>query len=209
MAIECPDVPATIPKLTLETLPEKTRLFRVGVTSFATNAWDTRPNADYRFSPLKHANGGILPVTYCGYSPEVALYETVLRFGQRRIEMRDLTERYLAEVVTSRPLSLIPLAGPASRILGESVAVAISHCPSLWYERTRAWATSLRDGHPDADGITWISRQHGAHRAIVIWQQHAAMTAPFLEVDRAALTSIGVLARLTELAQAEGVQVLP
>lgn len=208
--LRCPLVPSHLPTLPLESIRTGTTLFRVGISAFPANAWDARPNADYRFSPLPASRGRILPVIYCGATADVALLETVLRFDVPGgvLQFDRLTGKFLAEVETTRDLALIPLVGPAARLLGEGTAFHVALCPASDYPRTREWAMALRNTHPDADGITWISRQHGEARALMIWRRGREKTAPLRIRDQVDLGDQRALSQIARLADVVGIQLI-
>jgi len=210
MAVSCPPVPAALPPLKLESLSRNTVLFRVGLEPFSANAWDRRVHADYRFSALVDDSGCALPVTYCGYSADVALLETVLRFGVEGtvVELSALSGRFLAEVVTTRDLQLIPLVGPSARVLGEGVAIGVTQCPASDYAATRAWARGLKAAHPSADGIAWLSRQHGEHRALILWGKEDEPDAPLRVRAQLPLADARALAQIQRLAEQVGMIVV-
>ncbi len=205
--IRCADIPSRLPTLQLITLPKGTVIFRVGLSGYASNAWDARRTTNYRFSPLLRGES-VIPVLYGGDSDEVALTETILRFGDG-LDERDLESRYLAELKTTRDLHLIPLAGPNARPLGDSVAVSVSNAPASEYAHTRHWAAALKRAHPGADGLMWISHQHGADRAYLFWRRASrSTTAPLTEIDIAPLTDAGLRARAIDLALRSGLAIL-
>ncbi|MFN7783784.1 MAG: RES family NAD+ phosphorylase [Lysobacterales bacterium] len=210
MAVSCPPVPAALPLLKLESLSRNTVLFRVGLQPFPATAWDRRVTADYRFSALIDDSGCALPVTYCGYSAEVALLETVLRFGVEGavVELSAVSGRFLAEVETTRDLQLIPLVGPSARVLGEGVAIGVTQCPASDYVQTRQWAHALRAVHPSADGIAWLSRQHGEHRALMLWGDKDEPGAPLRVRAQVPLTDSRALAQIQRLAERVGMIVV-
>lgn len=208
--LRCPPVPSKLPILPLELLGKGTRLFRVGIKAFPANAWDARPHADYRFSPLPAPRRRILPVTYCGATADVALLETVLRFDVPGgvLQSNTLTGKFLAEIETTRNLALIPLTGPAARKLGEGVAIHVAQCPAADYGLTREWAIALRHTHPEADGITWISRQHGESRALVIWRRGREKNAPLKVKDQVDLGDQRALSQIARLADMVGIRLI-
>lgn len=208
--LRCPPVPSDLPVLPLESIRTGTTLFRVGISAFPANAWDARPDAYYRFSLLPAPRGRTLPVTYCGATADVALLETVLRFDVPVgvLQSDGLTGKFLAEVETTRDLTLIPLVGPAARLLGEGTAIHVAHCPASDYQHTRSWALALRRTHPDADGITWISRQHGEARALMIWRRGREKTAPLRINDQVDLEDQRALSQIARLADVVGIRLI-
>lgn len=67
-----------------------------------------------------------------------------------------------------RPLHLIQLRGAGLQKLGVSRAEMIES-KSEEYPVTRAWATALYAAVPDADGLIWMSRQHSASEAVMLF----------------------------------------
>ena len=53
-------------------------------------------------------------------------------------------------------------------------------CDGSQYPETRAWALALHDQYPNAEGLTWTSRQADLARALVLFEDRltgAALTA--------------------------------
>ncbi|WP_395792461.1 RES family NAD+ phosphorylase [Aquimonas sp.] len=210
--ILCPHIPTTIPTLELTTIKKDQALFRVGINIFPANAWDSRsfPLANYRFSPLVDSTGSLIPVSYCGITPEVAILESVLRFEVSGgvVEASELAGKFLAEVVLTRDICLIPLEGPAARALGEGTAAAIGHCPASEYMKTRDWASQLLAAHPQADGILWISRQELKNSALMIWKRDSEETAPLKVTAQVSFDDLRAQAQFQRLAALVNVRVI-
>ena len=80
-----------------------------------------------------------------------------------------------SQLTLSRDLALIDLSAVPLRKLGISRKDLIE-CDSSQYAETRDWAQALHDQYPDAEGLTWTSRQADPARAIVLFEDHLKST---------------------------------
>lgn len=69
----------------------------------------------------------------------------------------------------SRNLALIDLSAVPLRKLGISRKDLIE-CDGSQYPETRAWALALHDQYPNAEGLTWTSRQADPAGALVLFE---------------------------------------
>ncbi len=153
-------------------LPVGQRLWRVASIRFGATTWDSRDSPLFRFSPLVKM-GAIVPVMYVAENKDAALAETILRApdpGERRqVSRRNLDDRQLVELETSRAYTLLRLHSlPAHHALGAQILDQLRG--TLDYGNTRNWAQYALDTFPDCDGLEWRSRQHDAHLCRVLWQ---------------------------------------
>jgi hypothetical protein len=80
-----------------------------------------------------------------------------------------------SQLTLSRNLALIDLSAMPLRKLGISRKDLIE-CDGSQYPETRAWALALHDQYPNAESLTWTSRQADPARALVLFEDR--LTAP-------------------------------
>jgi hypothetical protein len=85
-----------------------------------------------------------------------------------------------SQLTLSRNLALIDLSAIPLRKLGISRKDLIG-CDGSQYPETRAWALALHDQHPDAEGLTWTSRQADPERAVLLFEDR--LTGPVRAVS--------------------------
>jgi len=94
-----------------------------------------------------------------------------------------------------RDLALIDLSSIPLRKLGISRKELIES-DSSQYVKTRAWALALHDQYPNAEGLTWTSRQADPARALVLFE------------DRLVGPAFTVTGSSTSLLQSDGSAIL-
>jgi len=82
-----------------------------------------------------------------------------------------------SQLTLSRNLALIDLSAVPLRKLGD-LAQGPDRVRWLAISRTRAWALALHDQYPNAEGLTWTSRQADPARALVLFEDR--LTGPAL-----------------------------
>jgi hypothetical protein len=115
-----------------------------------------------------------------------------------------------SQLILDRNLALIDLSAVPLHKLGISRKDLIE-CDGSQYPETRAWALALHDQYPNAEGLTWTSRQADPARALVLFEDHltaAALTAS--GVPTSLLLSDGsAILEVLMLAQRLGVLLTP
>jgi hypothetical protein len=107
-----------------------------------------------------------------------------------------------SQLSITRNLQLIDLSAIPLRKLGISRKDLIE-CDGTQYAETRAWAESLHAQYPNAEGLTWTSRQADPARAIVLFEDHlkgavlipTGLPTPLLLSDGSATLEILMLAQ--------------
>jgi hypothetical protein len=117
-----------------------------------------------RFTPV-YAACAIVPAAYAGSTPEISLWEGVLRGirheGVRRVAQHEIADRYLVETRVRRSLRLVELRRPCDM----NVVAPGKRPPDLtaaWphrYPSTRKWAQELYTRLADIDGLIYESHQ--------------------------------------------------
>lgn len=117
-----------------------------------------------RFTPIT-VHGKIVPAAYAGSTPEIALWEVVLRDirhkGIKRVPKHETSNRYLVETRLARPLKLLDLRRPmnANLVAGRKHSPNLSAAPKSAYGVTREWAEQLYTRIPEIDGLIYESHQ--------------------------------------------------
>jgi hypothetical protein len=131
-----------------------------------------------------NAAGVVIPTIYPGTTLDCALMDTVFHgvpfAAGPKIwsKASHAAGKVYSRLTLSRDLALIDLSAIALHKLGISRNDLIE-CDGSQYPETRAWALlALHDQHPDAEGLTWTSRQADPERAIVLFEDR--LTGPAL-----------------------------
>lgn len=112
-----------------------------------------------------------VPVLYGGGSPETAVAETLLHdvgMANALLGHEVYRGRHLSEVVPRRDLQLVQLHSGGLVKLGvepqELTATSAAH-----YLQTVRWAEAAHRGHPDADGLVWMSRRWNGQASVLLF----------------------------------------
>ena len=132
---------------------------------------DTRGNA--RFSPIRDDHGTPIPTLYGGTTVECALMETVFHdvphtAGFKSFDKGRLVERVYSTVQIEQPLQLVDLTSVPLRKLGVTRKQLID-TEKDQYPATRKWAEAIHRQCPQAQGLSWVSRQDDSARAVVLF----------------------------------------
>ena len=131
------------------------------------------------------AAGAVIPTLYAGTTLDCALMETVFHdvpfvAGPKNwSKATHVAGKVYSQIILSRNVALIDLSAVPLRKLGISRKELIE-CDGSQYPETRAWALALHDQYPNAEGLTWTSRQADPARALVLFEDRltgAAFTA--------------------------------
>lgn len=139
-----------------------------------------------RFTPLVNARGETVPIAYCAETEEVSLWEAVLRTithrSVRRLPVSETRNRYLLQVRTLQPLTLIDLRRPKLYGLAreDRRAPDLSGAWDTEYPTTQLWAQMLygeltdirsrNEGIPNADGLLYESHQVPGS-CLLVWRE--------------------------------------
>jgi hypothetical protein len=163
-------------------------IFRVHPDAYGSVEFNPSPAGNARFSPLVNAAGTVIPTIYAGATLDCALMETVFHdvpfVAGLKIwsKATHVAGKVYSQLTLSRNLALIDLSAIPLRKLGISRKDLIE-CDGSQYPETRAWALALHDQYPNAQGLTWTSRQADPARSFVLFEDR--FTAP-------AMTASGV-----------------
>ena len=127
--------------------------------------------------------GAVIPTIYAGTTLDCALMETVFHdvpfvAGPKYwSKATHVAGKVYSQLNLSRNLALIDLSAVPLRKLGISRKDLIE-CDGSQYPETRAWALALHDQYPNAEGLTWTSRQADPAGALVPFEDR--LTGPAL-----------------------------
>jgi len=126
-----------------------------------------------RFRPVE-VGGRIVPTLYAADSEDGALAERVFRdlppsgFPGRHLARSDLSGLCLSRLTPREDLRLGELLGQGPAALG-AFPGQLTRAPTRFYGVTGQWAKAIRWGTPGCQGLVWMSRQHDAARALMLW----------------------------------------
>jgi hypothetical protein len=113
-----------------------------------------------------------------------------------------VADKVFSTIALDRNLTLIDLSSIPLRKLGISRKDLIES-DSAHYPETRPWALALHDQCPNAEGLTWTSRQADPARALMLFGDHLAGPAftvksaptPLLQSDGSVILDVLFLAQ--------------
>lgn len=157
----------------------------------------SRSSIGNRFDPLPYPWESTR-VLYVGTSLETAVAEALLRWqgqitpGESLLlsESAQLRPRRVAHIVPKRTLTVIDATGLGLAPIEKAIKTALEHpeyaarwsacsmpiaddifqCGADEYSLTQAWGAWFRSQCPDADGLTWVSRQFNVGRCVVLFE---------------------------------------
>ena len=150
----------------------------------------------------------VIPTLYAGTTLDCALMETVFHDVPFAAGLKNWSKathvagKVYSTITLDRNLALIDLSSIPLRKLGISRKELIES-NSTQYPRTRPWAMALHDQYPNAEGLTWTSRQADPARALVLFEERLAGPAftvkgsstPLLQSDGSAILDVLLLAQ--------------
>jgi len=145
---------------------------RYGPTEFNPGA------GNGRFHPIRSRGTTPIPTIYGSSSIDGALSETVFHDvpvsgPAKRISQSVLIPLLLCTLVSKRNLRLIELKGHGLSKL-RVTRLQLIDTDADRYATTRRWAEALYEREPAADGLIWMSRQHDASEAVVLFGSRVA-----------------------------------
>ncbi len=126
-----------------------------------------------RFSPIRNAEGDVIPTLYDGATKDRALIETIFHDvsfapGLKTYDKSKIGAQVLSALEITADLELLDLASVPLRKLGISRRALID-TEKDQYPRTRKWAEVLYQQCPKAQGLLWVSRQEDTARAVMLF----------------------------------------
>lgn len=170
-----PTTPVPPAKLhaTLTELPKGQVLHRVHQEQYRADQFNPGVRGNARFSPIQNDQGQPIPTLYGGTTMDCALMETVFHdvphtAGFKTFDKGKLAGQVHSTVEVAQALRVVDLASVALRKLGVTRKQLID-AEKDQYPATRKWAEALHCQCPDAQGLSWVSRQDDSARAIMLF----------------------------------------
>ncbi|AJE23643.1 RES family NAD+ phosphorylase [Azotobacter chroococcum] len=166
-------VPPASLHTTLTELPSGKVLHRVHQDKYRADQFNPGVQGNARFSPILDKQGNAIPTLYGGTTIDCALMETVFHdvphtAGFKSFDKGKLAGQVHSTVEVVQPLQLVDLASVPLRKLGVTRKQLID-TEKDQYPATRKWAEAIHSQCPEAQGLSWISRQDDSARAVVLF----------------------------------------
>lgn len=173
------EAPASTPALpgklhvTLTSLVKGEVLHRVHQSKYLAEELNPGVQGNARFSPIQDEHGNPIPTLYGGTTLDCALMETVFHdvphsAGFKSVDKGKLAGQVHSTVRIEQELQLVDLASVPLRKLGVTRKQLID-TEKDQYPATRKWAVAIHRRCPQAQGLSWISRQDDSARTVVLF----------------------------------------
>lgn len=167
-----PAPPATL-HVTLYELTQGTVLHRVHLEKYQADQFNPGVQGNARFSPIRNNQDEPIPTLYGGTTMDCALMETVFHdvphtAGFKSFDKGKLADQEHSVIEVGQPLQLVDLASVPLRKLGVTRKQLID-TEKDQYPATRKWAEAIHGQCPQAQGLSWVSRQDDSARAVMIF----------------------------------------
>ena len=159
--------------VTLISLDPGVVLHRVHQDKYPAEQFNPGTHGNARFSPIKDEHGNPIATLYGGTTMQCALMETVFHdvphtAGFKSFDKGKLMGQMHSTVQVDHALQLVDLASVPLHKLGLT-RVQLIETEKDQYPATRRWAEAIRRQCPQAQGLSWISRQDDSARAVVLF----------------------------------------
>lgn len=191
-----------------------TVLHRVHQSQYRADQFNPGVRGNARFSPIQDDQGQAIPTLYAGTTLPCALMETVFHdvphtAGFKSFDKAKLAGQVHSTVQVQTDLQLVDLSSVALRKLGVTRKQLID-TEKDQYPETRKWASALHRQCPQAQGLSWVSRQDDSARAVVLFGDRIAPGALQAGPGSLSLTGDpGTYDALLDLADRIGVSIVP
>ncbi|HBO0859739.1 RES family NAD+ phosphorylase [Pseudomonas aeruginosa] len=167
-----PPPPSTL-HVTSITVSRAQVLHRVHSDAYAGGQFNPGLKGNARFSPIRNAHGDSIPTIYAAGTFDAALMESVFHdvphaAGFKQFDKRKLEGQVHSRIEATQDLKLADLTNKPLRKLGPTRKQLID-TEKNQYPQTRAWAEAIHAGHPDIQGLYWISRQDDSAHAVMLF----------------------------------------
>lgn len=163
------------------TLPAATELHRIHPAVCKAEQFNSTAAGDARFSPIRDAEGAVIPTIYAAQTFACATCEIILRCPDtppvdprtglptfQIVYPADFRAYSHSTVRTTAALRLVDLTNAGQRRIGVNHNVLLAG-PRSTYPATRAWAEHIHAACPAAHGVYYSSVQYGPDYAIVLF----------------------------------------
>jgi hypothetical protein len=159
--------------VTLTSLAKGEVLHRVHQRKYEAERFNPGVQGSARFSPIQDEHGNPIPTLYGGTTVECALMETVFHdvphsAGFKSFDKGKLAGQMHSTVRIEQALQLVDLASVPLRKLGVTRRQLID-TEKDQYPATRKWAEAIYRQCPQAQGLSWVSRQDDSACAVVLF----------------------------------------
>jgi hypothetical protein len=160
-------------QITVWTLSKTATMHRVHQDRYGATDFNPLRVGNSRFSPIADADGNVIPTIYAASTLDAAAMETVYHDvpfvpGRKTVDEKKLYGQMHSQVQVQADLKLADLSAVALRKLGVSKTQLIETQKDQ-YPRTRLWAEAIYRQHPHIQGLSWVSRQDDAARAVILF----------------------------------------
>ncbi|ALJ16591.1 RES family NAD+ phosphorylase [Sphingopyxis macrogoltabida] len=157
-----------------------TELHRIHPGAFGATQFNDTDRGNARFSPIRDANGDLIPTIYAAQSFACAACEIILRCPDTPQRIRtsvapreivhpsDYFSHAHSHVRTTQNLSLVSITSTGQRKIGVN-GNALLAGPKSTYPITRNWAERIHAVCPSAQGLYYLSYQYGPEFAVVLF----------------------------------------
>lgn len=148
-------------------------MHRVHQDKYQADQFNPGVYGNARFSPIQDEHGKPIPTLYGGTTMACALMETVFHdiphtAGFKSFDKGKLVEQVHSTLQVTQELQLVDLASVPLRKLGVTRKQLID-TEKDQYPATRQWAEAIHHQCPQAQGLSWVSRQDDSARAVVLF----------------------------------------
>ena len=191
-----------------------TVLHRVHQSQYQADQFNPGLRGNARFSPIQDNQGQAIPTLYAGTTLPCALMETVFHdvphtAGFKSFDKAKLAGQVHSTVRVEADLQLVDLSSVALRKLGVT-RMQLIDTEKDQYPATRNWAMALHRQCPQAQGLSWVSRQDDSARAVVLFGDRIAEGALQAGDGSQSLTDDpGTYDAVLDLADRIGVSMIP
>jgi hypothetical protein len=159
--------------VTLTTLGAGEVLHRVHLEKYDADQFNPGIHGNARFSPIQDERGEPIPTLYAGTTMPCALMETVFHDvphvpGFKSFDKGKLVGQQHSTVEVIQDLQLADLGSLSLRKLGIPRKQLID-TEKDQYPVTQKWAEAVHHQCPEAQGLSWVSRQDDSARAFVFF----------------------------------------
>lgn len=199
---------------TLTSLEKGAVLHRVHQDKYQADQFNPGVLGNARFSPILDEHGKSIPTLYGATTMACALMETVFHdvphtAGFKSYDKGKLVEQVHSTLQVEQELQLVDLASVPLRKLGVTRKQLID-TEKDQYPGTRKWAEAIHRQCPQAQGLSWVSRQDDSARAVVLFGDRipAGALQP-IGNSRSLLADGGTYDAVLDLADRIGINIVP
>lgn len=155
------------------TISAGTHLHRVHKSKYNATQLNPITTGNARFSPISDKDNEPVATMYAASTRDAALMETLFHdvpytSGLKTLDSGKMDGLVHSEITAMKDINLVDLTGVPLRKLGLTRKQIIDTEKDC-YPLTRSWAEAIHTQCPDAQGLSWMSRQDDTARAYVFF----------------------------------------